>query len=246
MKSYQILSAIIILFFGCNNQQTGQQQETVNSKPATNEGISVITRLYENSATAVEYEIPVIKGTNIRHGVQKRYYKHGSLYSEIPYLAGKRNGVAYTYYPVAGKAEPVIWKEQPYVNDILEGICKRYHRDGRLQAEYEYKNGMPATGLKEYYQSGNPVKLPDLILNKARTLENYYVTARLSDGSKNVDYFIGDLIEGKYLPENLKGLQVVQGTGEILLPLDTKTATITAVKFTDYKNRYIVSKSITF
>ena len=202
--------------------------------------------MYKNSTTAVEYEIPVVKGTNIKHGTQKRYYRHGSLYSEIPYVAGKRDGLAITYYPVTVDAKSIVWKEQAYKDDNLEGICKRYHRNGELQAEYEYKNGLPAVGLQEYYQSGNPVKLPELVLNKTRTLEIFYITARLSDSSKNVDYFIGDLVEGKYLPANLKGLQVVNGVGEILVSLTTKQVTITAVKFTKYKNRYIVSKSIIF
>ncbi|MBN1986558.1 MAG: hypothetical protein JW761_09660 [Prolixibacteraceae bacterium] len=229
------------MLFNCNQPQ----KETIK-KDSVPDGISVIKKPYKNSPNVIEYEIPVVKGTDIKHGIQKRYYQHGSLYSEIPYLAGKRNGIAYTYYPVTGNAEPVVWKEQPYKDNQLDGICKRYHSDGKLQAEYEYKNGLPATGLKEFYQSGNPVKLPGLILNKTRTANHYYVTARLSDGTKNVDYFIGDLVEGKYLPENLKALQVVNGEGEILVPLTTKKITITAVTFTDYQNRHIVSKSITF
>ncbi|QGY42572.1 hypothetical protein GM418_02565 [Maribellus comscasis] len=244
MKSYRIILITAIFYFGCQNPKP-QVEETVNLTPAK-EGITIVTRLYENSATAVEYEIPIVKGTSIKHGIQKRYYQHGSLYSEIPYVAGEREGTAYTYYPVNGNAEPVIWKKQSYKKNKLDGICKRYHRDGTLQAEYEYKDGLPAVGLKEYYQSGNQIKHPDLLLKKVKTLENYYITARLSDGSKNVDFFIGNLAEGKYLPENLKGLQVVKGVGEILIPLTTQNVTITAVKFTDYKNRYIVSKSITF
>ncbi len=243
MKFYLIILFIPMVFATrCNYQE--KPKDTIELKPER-EGISIVTRLYENSATAIEYEIPVVKGTNIKHGIQKRYYRHGSIYSEIPYLAGKKEGIAYTYYPVTGNTEPVVWKEQPYINDKLEGICKRYHRDGKLQAEYEYKKGLPAVGLKEYYQSGNPVNLPELILSKTKTLEYFYVTARLSDGTQNVDYFIGDLMEGKFLPENLKGLQVVNGVGEILVPLTTKQVTITAVEFTSYKNRYIVSKSIT-
>jgi hypothetical protein len=242
MKSIPVIVFLFLLFTACNNQKS-QPEETISFKPES-EGISIVTRLYKNSTTAVEYEIPVVKGTDIKHGIQKRYYQHGSLYSEIPYIAGKREGTAYTYYPVTKNEKPIVWKEQPYINDNLEGICKRYHRNGKLQAEYEYKNGLPALGLKEFHPSGNPVKFPDLILNKTLTNENFFITARLTDGSKNVKYYIGDLVEGKYLPENLKGLQVVNGTGEILVPLDSKKVTITAVIFTEYENQFIVSKSI--
>jgi len=245
MKPYQIIPIIVvILFSGCNKQKDGQEANNY-VKPA-DDGISIIRKLYKNSAIAVEYEIPVVKGTNIRHGTQKRFYLHGSVYSEIPYVAGKRNGIAYTYYPAAEKVKPAVWKEQAYVNDKLEGLCKRYHRDGTLQAEYEYKNGIPATGLKEYYPSGKPVKLPSLILSKGNAGVYYYVTARLSDNEKDVDYYVGDLIEGKYFHPGLKGLQIKNGVGEILLPLDTKKVTITAVMYTEYQNCYIVSKTVSF
>ncbi len=244
MKSCLALLFIVFILGGCNKPKP-QQEESFELKPAS-EGMTIVTRLYENSTTAVEYEIPVIKGTQIKHGIQKRYYQHGSLYSEIPYVAGNRVGIAYTYYPAAAKEEPIVWKEQPYVNNNLEGICKRYHRDGSLQAEYEYKNGLPAIGLKEYYQSGTQVKQPDLLLSKSRAGKYYLIKSRLSNNKKNVDYFIGDLIEGKYLPNNLKGLQVKNGTGEILLPLNTRKVTITAVMQTSYQNQYIASKTLSF
>ena len=231
----------IILFIGCN---TSVNRQDISSNE--NDSISIIIKPYENSRNVTEYEIPVLKGTKIRQGVQKRYYLHGSLYSEIPYVQAKREGLAKTYYPAALDNTPTIWKEQSYKNNELNGICHRYHRDGKLQAEYEYKDGFPAVGLKEYSTSGKPIKLPALILSKSNTGVYYYVTAQMSDNKKSADYFIGDLIEGKYLPENLKGLQVKNGVGEILLPLDTKKVTITAVMFTEYKNKYLVSKTISF
>ena len=234
----------VILFIGCNNSKN--KQNDTNALKSEKDSITIIIKPYENSRNVTEYEIPVLRGTNIRHGIQKRYYLHGSVYSEIPYIRGKREGVAKTYYPAATNKNPAVWKEQPYENNELNGVCHRYHRNGKLQAEYEYKDGLPAIGLKEYSTTGKPEKLPSLILAKNNAGVYYYVTARMSNHEKKVDYFIGDLIEGKYLPEKLKGLQVKNGVGEILLPLETKKATITAVMYTDYRNQYIVSKSISF
>jgi len=245
MKINRILVLLaLILCLGCNHSKNrpGKSSDVKNEK----DSISIITKPYKNSRNVTEYEIPVLKGTNIQHGIQKRYYLHGSIYSEIPYVQGKREGIAKTYYPAAKDAKPAVWKEQPYENNELNGICRRYHRNGALQAEYEYKNGLPAVGLKEYTISGKPVKLPGLILSKNDAGVYYYVTARLSNNEKNVDYYIGDLVDGKYLPENLKGLQVKNGVGEILLPLNTKKVTITAEMYTEYRNKYLVSKTILF
>lgn len=245
MKTNRILVLIAIFScFGCHHAKNNQDKS--RAVKDEQDSILIIVKPYKNSRNVTEYEIPVLRGTNVRHGIQKRYYLHGSLYSEIPYIHGKREGVAKTYYPAAVGKTPVVWKEQPYKNNVLNGICHRYHRNGKLQAEYEYKNGLPAVGLKEFNPSGKPVNLPVLTLSKSNANVYYYLNAQMSGNTKNVDYFIGDLIEGKYMPKTLKGLQVKNGAGEILLPLDTKKATITAVMYTDYKNQYIVSKSISF
>jgi len=137
-----------------------------------------------------------------------------------------------------------VWKEQNYNNNKLDGVCKRYHQNGNLQAEYEYKNGNPAIELKEFSQSGKAIKQPSLILNSMRTATGYYVTARLSNNKENVDYFIGNLIEGKYLPDGLKGLQVKNGLGEIVVDTSKKKVTITAAYTSRYRNRCLVSKTI--
>jgi hypothetical protein len=55
---------------------------------------------------------------------------------------------------------------------------------------------------------------------------------------------LGDLVEGKYFPESLKGLQVRNGVGEVLVPASSKSVTITAVYFSDYRNQVIISKTI--
>jgi len=241
MKTAIPLFFIFTLFLnGCSNRQKPEKQ------PGTTvaDSIEIIQQPYENSPGVTEYEIPVLRGTKIRHGIQKRYYQHGSLYSEIPYVRGKRNGTAFTYYQAVPGVKPVVWKEQPYVNDTLHGICKRYHRSGKIQAEYEYKKGLAAVGITEFTESGKPVKTPELILSKAKTGQYYFISAKLSDNTKNVNYYLGDLVEGKYFPENLKGLQVRNGVGEVLVPADSKSVTITAVYFSDYRNQVILSKTI--
>ncbi|WP_347841463.1 hypothetical protein [uncultured Draconibacterium sp.] len=223
---------LVLFFVGCNFNQEKKVDTNENSK---NDGITVIKKPYKNS-TKIEYEIPVVSGTTIKHGIQKRFYLHGSVYSTIPYVAGKKQGITYTYYKAALGDKPQVWKEQPYENDELNGTCKRYHRNGTLQAEYEYKNGLRAVGLNEFWESGNAIKQPELVLTRNRVATGYYISARLSDESDKVDFFIGDLVEGRYMPENLKALQVRNGIGEIVVEQTSGTLTITAVYSTRYRN----------
>ena len=236
-----ILFSVLIYLSSCNIKPP---IPTPQNNKTSIDSIQIIKKTYKNSPNVVEYEFPVIKGTNKRHGIQKRFYLHGSIYSEIPYINGKREGTALTYYPADPDNKPAIWKEQSFVNNMLDGICKRYHRNGTLQAEYEYKNGLPAIGMKEFSESGQPVKLPYLILTKNKTYDGYYVTARLSNNLQMVDYYIGNLVEGKYLPEGLKGLQVKKGIGEIVVSNTTKSVTISAVYISRFRNKCIISKTI--
>ncbi|HBL77328.1 MAG TPA: hypothetical protein DD458_19030 [Prolixibacteraceae bacterium] len=192
----------------------------------------------------MEYEIPILKGTNLRHGIQKRYYSHGSLYSEIPYVRNERSGIAYTYYKAYKGEKPAVWKEQPYVNGKLNGICKRYYENGKIQAEYEYKDGMPAVGLKEYSESGGDIKLPELSVKSAPTERYYYVTAQLSKPVNKIIYYTGELVEGRFMPENLKKMQERDGTAEILIPKDVAKVTVVATFNTRLSNECILAKTI--
>ncbi|QIA08573.1 toxin-antitoxin system YwqK family antitoxin [Draconibacterium halophilum] len=241
MKRMVYCLFVVLLFMAACNFKTSKN--TANSEEEQDNGLEVRQQPFRNS-DQVEYEISVVKGTTIKHGIQKRYYLHGSLYSAIPYIAGEKQGIAYTYYQAALGNEPQIWKEQPYENNELNGTCKRYHRDGALQAEYDYKNGLRAVGLKELTESGKDIEQPKLLLSKHRVPAGYLIQARLSDDYNNVDYFIGDLVEEKYLPKKMKTLQTRNEVGEIVVSQTSGTVTITAEYSTRYRNKGVVSKSI--
>lgn len=232
---------LVLFISSCN---TSPKQPTDETTKPENDSTEIAIKYYKGTTDLVEYEIPILKGTKIRRGIQKRYYRNGSLYSAIPYTNDKRTGTAYTYYPASPEFKPSVWKEQNYENNLLNGICKRYHNDGTLQSEYEYKNGDPAIGMKEYSKSGKLLKQPTLIVSANRTASGYYVSARLSNDLQEVDYFIGNLVEGKYLPKGLKGLQVKNGMGEVMVATSKKSITITAVFSTRYRNKCLVSKTI--
>ncbi len=239
----QVLFCLTVLSFIIVSCSSESKKTNPKSDQTQNDSIQVIEKPYKNS-TKTEYEIPVLKGSTMKHGIQKRYYLGGSLYSTIPYDHGLKQGTACTYYQAAPGNEPQVWKEQPYVHNQLSGICKRFHRDGTLQAEYEYKDGLPAVGLKEYSESGKPLSQPSLVVTKSKVNNGYYITARLTDNLEKADYYFGDLKHGKYLPKNLKAMQVKQGLGEIVVYKESGSVTITAVYSTRYRNRGLVSKTI--
>lgn len=245
MKKVLIFSALFFLFAGCLNQGAKRLEQQMK-EAAEKDSIFIIKKPFTNDPNKIEYEIPVLKGTNLRHGIQKRYYSHGSLYSEVPYIRNERNGIAYTYYKSYKGEAPKVWKAQPYKNGKLEGTCYRYYENGKLQAEYEYKDGLPAIGLKEYSEDGTSVKFPELTVKCHPTRQYYYVTAQLSKPISKLTYFTGDLIEDKYMPENLKKIQDRNGVAEYLVPTNatTKSITIVVVFNTRLMNQCILTKTI--
>ncbi|WP_346854738.1 hypothetical protein [uncultured Draconibacterium sp.] len=236
-----VLLGMVYFFSACSTKPNKNSGSETSSE---NDGIEIVYRPYKNTTDLIEYEIPVVKGTSIKHGIQKRYNRNGSLYSTIPYLRGMREDTAYTYYMAAEGVEPKVWKEQVYENDELNGICRRFHENGVLQAEYEYKKGLPAIGLKEYSTSGKELEQPTLIVTTNKVHSGFYVSAKLSKSMSNVDFYLGDLVEGKYLPEGLKGLQIKNGLGEVIVENGTTKVTISAIYSTRYRNRGILTKTI--
>ena len=243
MKSIINFILILSVFISCSNPSTKKEDKQDNSE---NDSIQIVRNPFKNEPSKIEFEIPILKGTKLRHGVQKRFYTNGDLYSQIPFTRNVRNGIAYTYYQSFGNGEPMVWKEQPYINGKLDGVCKRYYEDGKLQAEYTYKNGLPALGLKEYSQSGKEINQPKLILSKKNVDGYIQINAKMSNNSKKVKMFTGVLVDGKYISDNKKEITVKNGMGEILIPASSnvKSVTVIATLFTKYYNTYYTAQTI--
>lgn len=134
-----------------------------------------------------------------RHGVAKSYYKNGDLRQQIEYNNNVKHGAAITYYENGNK-----YQETPYYNGVIHGIQKRYRQNGNLMAEVPYNNGQPCKGLVEYLLNGErKTQYPSI---RIKTIDNlitsnqYSIILSLSDGSKNVEFFSGQLTEDGCLP----------------------------------------------
>lgn len=174
---YSLLILLSVLFFGC------EQSEKKASKKGIKDGV---VKQYR-AGNILKNEIAYKNGK--RHGKAKTYYKDGSLRQEIEYVNDKKNGEAITYYE---NGKP--YQRTPYVADEIEGVRKKYRQNGKLMAEVPYKNGLPCKGLKEYLLDGSLKKMFPKI--QFRPIDNilrsgiYELEISMSDGSKNVDFYI--------------------------------------------------------
>lgn len=79
-------------------------------------------------------EIPFIDGK--RHGVEKVYYLNDSIKNEFTYEAGKLQGPYKSYY-----ANGKVFEIGTYENNLLQGPFTAYYPDGTLQSEGNYVDG---------------------------------------------------------------------------------------------------------
>ena len=249
IKNAEVITGIFLISILLNScfliKPKTEVAENENSENK-NDSTEIIKMPFKHKRDLIEYEVSVLKGTETRHGVQKRFYEHGSVYSKTPYVNGKKHGTAYTYYQEYKGEELKVWKEQPYSHGLLSGKCCRYHRNGKLQSEYEYKNGLPGVGIKIWKESGDEVKLPRLIVSKEESNGLIRIKARISNNTKKAKYFTTKLIENKYIPRDMKPVDTESGVGEIVLTKETnkKYVTIVAALKTPYRNTYYLAKTI--
>ena len=77
------------------------------------------------------------------------YFPSGSVWTEIPYVNGKKHGTIKYYYETGG-----LSSEVPYENDRVHGITKWYYKTGVLRSTTPCTNGKYHDIKKEYQKSG--------------------------------------------------------------------------------------------
>lgn len=207
MNRLLIVLIVALAFSSCDFFSS--QKPTSQKAVANPDGTYIQKKHFNNNPSSpVEWEVSLKKdgqGATIRHGVSIRYSKTGKLYEKINYANNKKEGKRYSYY-TDGK----VWKEQEYKNGKLEGTCKRYDRNGLISAEYYYKGGLPGVGLKEFTNLGKERIKPTLKLQEIDDIKSkgqYRIKASLvgegAERVKSVEFYQGDLVEGKFFHKNL-------------------------------------------
>lgn len=152
---------------------------------------------YDNDS--LSREIPYKYGKI--HGEAKEYFRSGKLFQLTRYVYGVKHGVAAKYYD-----NGVLSLETPYDSGKMHGIQRKFRKDGKVAFEMPFDHGNPCTGLKEYGLNGElkteyptiDIKVDDNILKE----ETYNLIISMSNESKNVDFYLGELAAGKCFIED--------------------------------------------
>ena len=247
---------MIIPMLSCNLVQQKKEKEETGS--AAGEETRIVREYFDNGRIKSE----ITARGNVRHGITKNYSKNGSLLSEVNYVNNKMEGASVNYYP-SGKIHTMlmykdgvkdgesiwyyesgkIFRINPFKNGKLDGIQKFYFENGNTMAEVPYRNGQPGIGLKEYSESGALLKNYPTIqfeeVNQVYSNQNFILKAFLSNKSTHVQFYIDNLLDGKYLNEKAISLPVSGGVAAKeyrVVPGSVKTDRINVIAV--YTTRY--------
>lgn len=147
---------------------------------------------------SISYEVPYVNGKI--HGEAKEYFRSGQLFQLVNYTHGIKDGLALKYYE-----NGVLSQETMYDSGRIHGVQKKFRKDGNPAFEMTYHYGNPCVGLKEYGLNGELKKeyptiqietVDDILRN-----EKYTLIITMSDNTKNVTFYLGDIKDGKCFNE---------------------------------------------
>jgi len=140
--------------------------------------------------------------------------KNQKITAKALYKNDQQDGPATLYY-----ADGQLYREMKYVNGRIDSLVKTYWPGGKLQAEVWFRMGEPAIGLKEYDKEGHLIKQPAIVvteINQVSLLNKLTLKISLSDNTKKVNFFSGELSEDKYLSSKTPGIYDVDGVASLI------------------------------
>jgi hypothetical protein len=200
LKSLGVCLLIATMFSAsCRFASTDEATDSLlTSVPGDPKDANIIRKYYPDGK--IHKEIVTNNGT--KTGLAREYYQNGKVFQEVNYQSNIREGIAKRYYET-GK----LSQETPYRNDRMHGIQKKYRRSGNLAAEITYYEGHLCTGLKEYTIDGILKKrYPEIEITPINNIfrsREYILEVKMSDDSKGVQYYTGELVNGKYIREEM-------------------------------------------
>ncbi|WP_421917967.1 toxin-antitoxin system YwqK family antitoxin [Marinifilum sp.] len=224
---YRFIILLIFILFAC------QRKADRNSSNDTNFVENGVVKKYDEQ-NKLSAEITYQNG--VRNGAARYYYSSGALSDEIMYVDDEKNGVAKKYHKNGN-----IYSLTPYINDEKDGIQKKYYDNGKIWAETSYMKGQPGIGLKEYKRDGSlRKKFPKIEIEKFIKSDRIVLKLFLSNYSKNVIFYVTELMKDKYIPLMAKPLYAKGGSARyefLLTPksrIDTSLTIVAKYQTKDY------------
>lgn len=240
--------------------------DTKKNNREENTNVGIVRQYFSNGYLKAEITVK----DNKRHGITKNYSSKGSLLSTVNYVNGKKEGQTTNYYSSGKVHSTILYKNgvkegdaiwyyksgktysiNPFVNNKLNGVQKKYYENGKLQAEVHYKNGQPGTGLKEYTNEGKLItNYPEIIVqevNQIATSDRFILKIYLSKRSADVQFYLDELDQGKYLKKYMYEIPTNNGVATRVYDVPPgyvkfqKINIIARVK-TDFGNTYVTQR----
>lgn len=173
-----------------------------------------------------------------KHGESLDYYDSGKLRARINYKNGLKDGKAIWYFDGEN-----IFRINTYKDDIKNGLQQKFYKNGNKLSELEFRNEYPGVGLREWKEDGTERTLGNYVKVYKKGLNLY---AELSSGQSNVQFYYGELIDGKFLNGKLRDISGANGVAQLPFEKikDPNNIVITARYKTYLKNDRIVTKTV--
>ncbi len=138
-----------------------------------------------------------------KSGIWKKYYKSGTIKSEITYLNNIPTGYAKFYYANGNVSEEGIWKINKWT-----GNYKYYFENGKLSYDWNYNSSGKRTGDQKYYhENGNLMIEGDWANGKeAGALKEYYVDGSLKSEKSFADGKLDETSVKHYKKQETKAI----------------------------------------
>lgn len=231
--------ALGILLISCDDFTTSTVEESnepvkvnqLNSK-GEKEGLFVSKTPDGKFRTQINYK------NGKKHGEALDYYDSGDLRARIEYKEGVKDGLATWYFDGEN-----IFRINTYKNDLKNGLQQKFYKNGNRLSELEFLNEYPGVGLREWKENGDERVLGNYIQVHKKGSNLY---AKMSSGQSNVQFYYGELTEGKFLNNKLRDISGANGLAEIPYKQikDPKNIVITARYKTYLKNDRVVTTTV--
>ncbi|GAB7088729.1 toxin-antitoxin system YwqK family antitoxin [Marinifilum fragile] len=208
---YKFVFLFALVLFAC--KQKTDRSSTKDQNFVEN---GVVKKYDEQNRLSAE----ITYQNGVRNGVTRYYYSSGVLSDEIMYVDDEKSGVAKKYHKNGN-----IYSLTPYINDKKDGIQKKYYANGKIWAETPYMRGQPGIGLKEYKRDGSlREKYPEIEVQILVKSDRIILKLFLSNYSKNVVFYITELMKNQYIPPAAKPIYAKGGLARYEFMLDSQSS----------------------